>query len=438
MACETQTTGSPNQPKCIHFSTNCYYENNTFTELTDSSFDVDFIFVPKEEGGLDLEASPIQVTWQKKRKGWADAKRWGKEMIKEFPGYHKPLPICLERGEETRGSTLKGYERLAKVCTKEASDVFPPYIHAFESKKSSLTNFQSNPKNIYLVKIGVPGHYTLGVIKIDPWSHSVDCEFFDPAGYSDYFPGRNQCLVKGRRKDQNEETLLLAAICAFLKYKTHSRTNKFNFMVVNSLNLQIMQQDLYCQTWVLMYIYFIYILKKDVNFVQWLQHVLHHTKFAQTALDIVLEFGKWITHFPIEYQRLGPLRNSSTFDSWKSRICAMNLNMKELIQMVNEGSIDTFLETNTFELYDEVKLNPLKNTYLRGNISQKPNPKSLKDLRNVILKEIPLEYKDENEKKKKKKEIENALKKRNRAALEELLKKIRQTSRRGIDIRTKL
>ena len=441
MSCDKIQTTCSGGHKCIHFSSNCCYKNNTFVDLSDQSYDVEFIFVPKEYGGFNEDTRP---DWERSRKGWADAKRWSKKQFRIYPGYNKPLPICRERRDETRGSRLKGYERLAKVCTKDFRDFFPPYIYAFESEKSSLTNFQSSSENIYLVKIGVPGHYTLGVLKIDPWSKSVDFEFFDPEGYEKYFPGRNQCLIKGRENDQNVDTLLLAAICAFIKHKTRGGgSNKlFNFMVVSSLNIQIMQQDEYCQTWVLMYIYFKYILNKDVDFVLWLQNLLHHTAFggraqrvfAQTALDVILEFGKWITNFPTQYLRLAPLRAPSTFDSWKPRICAMNLNMKELIQMVNDGTIDQFLEMNPYHLYDVNKLKPLHDTYLRDQISRKRNPNEMRmdKLRDLILEEIPIEYKNEDEMKEKKEKIKNYLKKMDRDPLEDLLTKIREPYRFGI------
>ena len=286
MSCDNiqiQTTCSdkPEAPNtCIHFSSNCCYENNTFVDLSVSSVDVEFIFVPEEEGGF-VDEYPIKATWKNLPSGRNSALRWSEDKKTEFvnEGYKfdDPVPICLKRKRKQgrRGPKLKGYHHPVEVChdfLDPKSGYYPPYIYAFESKNSSLTDFKYNSHHIYLVKIGVPGHYTLGVIKIDSRSKSVDFEYFDPGGYGKYFPGRNQCLV---REDDfaypDEKTYLLGAICAFFRYKIRGLT--FNFLVVNSLNLQISKRDEYCQTWILMYIYFKYILNTDrnVDFVLWLQ-----------------------------------------------------------------------------------------------------------------------------------------------------------------------
>ena len=421
MSRATQTTCSRERHKCIHFSTNCCYgcvQPNTYSDLSDQSVDVEFIFVPEDKGGLNLEGTPIESTWTTRQQGWSQAIEWAyidqtqTHTNTEYK-YDDPVAICLTRPERTRGPKLKGYLHPVEVCNRVFDpNKYPPYIYAFESSHSSLKNFQMDSKNIYLVKIGVPGHYTLGVIKIDPFLPSIDFEFFDSGGYEDYFPGRNQCLI--REQDDvylTEKPYLLAAICAYFRSKF--KGFNFNFLVVNSLNIQILKRDQYCQTWILMYIYFKYILNVDEDFVLWLQNIIHQhgTSFDKTSLDIISQFGEFITNFPEKAdQRIGPLR-SNVEGSWGKRICAMNINMQKLIQMVNNGNIQEFLRQNSYYIFDKKNLAALQDTYIIEEKSQPqrhPQVMRAPELRRAILAET-FEDEDEDEDEEKKKKIKKRL-----------------------------
>ena len=130
-------------------------------------------------------------------------------------------------------------------------------------------------KNIFIIKIGIPGHYIIAIFEKD----ENLITFFDSGGWStaDGNPTDESELARGRRSSlrstpsADEDPCggifdsVYRKICRVLRTvfthkSSRSRTTTPKFVIVNSADLQLSDNDEHCQTWVLLYCYlrFIY------------------------------------------------------------------------------------------------------------------------------------------------------------------------------------
>lgn len=320
--------------------------------------------------------------------GWKCAWDWTQRekylnKKKEFK-YRLPLAIC----------TTIDDENIVQVCPspneeQNRTDFNPPYMYALEAQKSSLSKLpassrSSRPQVVFIVKIGVPGHYTLAIVSINYKRKSIDVEYFDPSGHDNPFRTRCSCRLPPNPKFRDSWDFILTAVCAFFRYKFRDMVVMegftFSFILNNYINIQTSDRDEYCQTWVLLFIYFKYILNDDVNFFRRLQDIIHKEYksafnipsdkyWVNKAREIIAGFEQWITKHPEEMPiKITPLRSvgedgSTHFPLWAKRICAMSFNMQRLIQKVNDGTIQTWFRENpdcvfTFDTIERIICDP--------------------------------------------------------------------------------
>ena len=193
-----------------------------------------------------------------------------------------------------------------------------PKCHVFISNKGSLRENLVKTYDKYqvvIVKIGVPGHYTMALVHI----HDGRIEFFDPSGtydkigWEDDNPNKPYSeTLRQRRKLKGQEKF---TVCV-----TEDETTITDFVICNSLsvlfpgynivginpgiNLQIDDRDAYCNTWIWLYTY--------VKFVhpQWSTQVILEyfknltksanikKKYAPESLKLIEKFWDYIICLP--------------------------------------------------------------------------------------------------------------------------------------------
>ena len=128
---------------------------------------------------------------------------------------------------------------------------------------------EDDGKNIFIIKIGIPGHYIIAIFE----KAENLITFFDSGGWST----DESELARGRRSSLRSTPSESADPCGgifdsvyrkicrvlrtvFTHTSSKSRTTVPEFVIVNSSDLQLSDHDEHCQTWVLLYCYlrFIY------------------------------------------------------------------------------------------------------------------------------------------------------------------------------------
>ena len=374
---------------CIRFATNCKLDNNGgWVEITEASADVEFVFVPRRYGGFfrtnsDKFCDPREtidpVRHQDRSKN--TLVRWLNEVKDAYKDqgylYKKPVEICVKDD-----------------CNER------PYMYAFESTKSSLTDLKR--PSVFIVKIGVPGHYTLAVV--DSTQKRIRIDYFDSGGtltrMGGHDPEAHQCQWSSRNKcelrvegDADKNDYLNAAICIFFMNRLKELAQTITFKATNIKDLQLLESDIHCQTWVLLYVYVRFVLDQDfVKLISSIRDTFDaddtyeedYKRFlvSRVLLSLIDEFQKFIIAYPPDpYRKTNPIRVAASDDvaAWNRRICNMSLNMKELIDLVNRGQRQTIL--NDSNLFDPAQAIPrlienAKTGYQEGTFSRDPQDRA--------------------------------------------------------------
>lgn len=354
------------QKPCIRFATNCRLDDGgEWVELTEASADVEFVFVPRRYGGFfrtnsDKFCDPRKtIDPVRHRDGSKNTlTRWLTEVKNEYREqgyfYKTPVEICV-KGD----------------CNES------PYMYAFESTRSSLM-YLKRP-SVFIVKIGVPGHYTLAIV--DSTHDRIRIDYFDSGGtltrMGGHDPETHQCQWSSRDKcelhvkngaDKND--YLNAAICIFFMNRLKGPVQTITFKATNIKDLQLLENDIHCQTWVLLYVYVRFVLEQDfVKLISSIRDTFDaddtyeedYKRFlvSRVLLSLIDEFQKFIIAYPPDQSRkTTPIRvaASDNVAAWNKRICNMSLNMKELIVLVNRGQRQTIL--NDSNLFDPAQAIP--------------------------------------------------------------------------------
>ena len=134
--------------------------------------------------------------------------------------------------------------------------------------------------------------------------------------------------------------------------------------------MQLLESDIHCQTWVLLYVYVRFV--RDQDFVKLISSIrdtfdaddAYEEDFksfliSRVLLSLIDEFQKFIIAYPPDPDRkTNPIRVAASDDvaAWNRRICNMSLNMRELINSVNQGRRQTILDASN--LFDPAQAIP--------------------------------------------------------------------------------
>ena len=313
-----------NQKECLRFSANCTHDPKTGYENTsEASVDVEFVFVPRKYGGLFRTNSEKMCP---RRTKIQNVGPWVTETRADLDGtYKNPVAICCAKKPN---SDLNSIE----VCDPNSPNKHP-YIYAFEAQTSSLKllNIGQNTKPaIFIVKIGVPDHYTLATINCYNLSR-IKIDYFDSAATTtttiEYkktckacrWNMRFGCILKVDEKATKHD-YLNAAICGFFMNRLKKTLNPTTIMfyAVNTTYLQELKRNEFCQTWVLLYIYTRFIL--DISFESMVKKIttainnspLHNYRkdkvISYIFLDLIKNFQRFIIDFPLSGRNDGATR----------------------------------------------------------------------------------------------------------------------------------
>jgi len=358
MNCSRCYTGK----RCIRFASNCKWSDG-YAELSDHACDVDFVFVPRKYGGIFRTNSERLC---KKRKNCEPIRDWiiEKKIDHDAEGYRykEPVPICSK-----------------DTCDTDGQPTDFPYMYAFESQSSSLTKLSSNhrlktPATTFIVKIGVPAHYTLAIIDLTEFYQidrlPITIEYFDSGGTYTNIKGfeeghilgrwrlRENCALGGIEKPEKSD-YLLAGICRFLmKRLTESLVpdvTNISFRPVNLLDLQLLRRNIYCQTWVLLYVYFRFVLNYELpSMVKDIQNKFDSHRLGYDAeyrdkmvahilFELIGLFQEYLVNYPSskdQVVRTVPMRDGATsLEAFKRRVCHINGNMQILISDFNKCGV---------------------------------------------------------------------------------------------------
>lgn len=193
-----------------------------------------------------------------------------------------------------------------------------PQFHVFFSNKGSLADEHAKTYhnfNVVIVKIGVPGHYTMALVYIN----ENRIEFFDSAGTYD--------VVGWEKNDPNKpfsETLAQRSKIRgqeqhkFCVYENETRLT--DFAICNSMsilfpgysivginpgnNLQIDSRDAYCNTWIWLYTYVKFVNPKwsTRTILKYFEALTKSASVAESyspdSLNVIENFWDYIIYLP--------------------------------------------------------------------------------------------------------------------------------------------
>uniref|UniRef100_A0A6C0IVR5 Uncharacterized protein n=1 Tax=viral metagenome TaxID=1070528 RepID=A0A6C0IVR5_9ZZZZ len=187
-------------------------------------------------------------------------------------------------------------------CLLEHKQSFSPTsLISCISKLGSLGSYLTrNPdKIVYIIKTVVPGHFTLSLY----YPSENRLEYFDSGGtedtifYKDGIPFSAELITQnklsGRKKKCLEKEITDFNVCMSLT----SIFNEAQFVSINTKDLQISDDDAYCQSWVLLYAYirFVYPRYTTEATLEFL-----HTLSKSQLYNLIVCWWKYIIYLPTE------------------------------------------------------------------------------------------------------------------------------------------
>lgn len=176
--------------------------------------------------------------------------------------------------------------------------------YVLSAKRGSLSKLDITKSNLYIVKIYASSHFTIAIVDTD----KQIVEYWDPNGTSgniQYDEKERAVDITKKRRQQTrstKETQCLVyrngkqidydtnSICQYFKHILPT----FKFISINIHNLQIMDEDAYCQTWVFLYVYMRFVFPK---LSQKLCHKFFKSKTKKELLQLVKHWSYYLLSF---------------------------------------------------------------------------------------------------------------------------------------------
>ena len=181
--------------------------------------------------------------------------------------------------------------------------------HAYIAKTGSLYYYSRNTRKmnnpVVVVKIGFPTHYTMALVYIN----EERIEFFDSGGTLDIVGYRDQEGNIPYSKSQETRGKLRTSNTCYIPSDPRHYTdyavcqtlgsifNSYDYVGINSIDLQTDDKDAYCQTWILLYVYikFIYPRHSTLNTINFLQSLN-----SNELLELIETFWSYLVYLDID------------------------------------------------------------------------------------------------------------------------------------------
>jgi len=201
------------------------------------------------------------------------------------------------------GSTKRrNLEALPNILDKDGALQY--YVARAKRGVAGIPRIECTREQVHIIKVGIPQHFTLALYY--PEANRV--EFFDSGGSwgAIVYEGDNpiSATLKQLRKTRSHaptQPCLLKydldhAVCQTFQHLYPGN----EFVSINTKNLQILDKDAYCQSWVLLYVYMRFIYSQidpDFNTTKKCLEFLQR-KTPLQLFELVLGWWKYIIYLP--------------------------------------------------------------------------------------------------------------------------------------------